>query len=59
MVCLVHSPLVGPGTWVPAAARLRDRGYDAIVPELPAGVEGAPFWQQHAAAVASVLAARV
>jgi hypothetical protein len=37
MVVLVHSPLVGPLTWLPAAERLRLAGYRVAVPSL-AGV---------------------
>ncbi|MEE8603554.1 alpha/beta hydrolase [Euzebya tangerina] len=31
---LVHSPLVGPGTWTPVAMTLRDEGHDVAVPSL-------------------------
>ncbi len=53
--CLVHSPLVGPPTWGPVAVELRSRGHQVMVPELPAGRDGSPYWQQHAAAAASAL----
>jgi pimeloyl-ACP methyl ester carboxylesterase len=33
LLILVHSPLVGPATWQPVAALLRDR-YDVLVPDL-------------------------
>lgn len=54
---LVHSPLVGPGTWGPVAERLRQRGFEATVPPLR-DVEGggSPYWKQHADAVAQALA---
>ncbi len=31
---LIHSPLVDAETWVPAAARLRERGHEAVIPDL-------------------------
>lgn len=43
---LIHSPLVGPFTWEPAAEVLRSRGIDARVPELANPVAG-PFWERH------------
>ena len=50
---LVHSPLVGPGTWAPVAAELRRRGFDVVVPSLETGVRpGTPYWRQHADAAA-------
>jgi pimeloyl-ACP methyl ester carboxylesterase len=54
---LIHSPLVGPGTWEPVAAALVSLGAEAIVPELH-DEEGAglPSWQQHAHFVARALA---
>jgi hypothetical protein len=33
-IVLVHSPLVGPSTWRPVAARLRADGFDVVVPSL-------------------------
>lgn len=40
---LVHSPLVGPGTWTPVAAALRTAGHDVTVPDLrPAATTGRP-----------------
>ena len=55
---LIHSPLVGPGTWSPVAERLRGRGFEAVVPPLHE-VEGsnAPYWKQHADAIAQALSA--
>ena len=53
---LVHSPLVGPATWRPAADELRARGYDVLVPDL-AGVaeEGPPFYERLATRVAEAV----
>src|SRR5271170_1235421 len=39
---LVHSPLVGPLTWEPTAKRLRQMGYQVLVPSLAGIVGGAP-----------------
>jgi hypothetical protein len=36
---LVHSPLVGPGTWSFVATELRNRGALVVVPDLRAGAE--------------------
>jgi len=49
---LVHSPLVGPGTWSPVARELERRGRQAIVPSLvePA-VAPPPRWRHHVEAV--------
>jgi pimeloyl-ACP methyl ester carboxylesterase len=54
---LIHSPLVGPATWLPVAGQLRRSGASTVVPDL-ARFEGddAPFWQRHTRAV--VLAMR-
>jgi pimeloyl-ACP methyl ester carboxylesterase len=38
---LIHSPLVGPGTWAPVTRELETRGYHVIVPSL-LGVADAP-----------------
>jgi hypothetical protein len=47
---LVHSPIVGPDTWYPAADELRARGHHAVVPVIHD--DGTPpFWKQHTAAV--------
>jgi hypothetical protein len=49
---LVHSPSVGPSTWLPVAGRLREAGYQAAVPSLLAiGAGGPPFWPHVVAAV--------
>jgi pimeloyl-ACP methyl ester carboxylesterase len=39
---LVHSSLVGPGTWAPVAAELERRGEQAIVPSLLSVAEARP-----------------
>lgn len=42
---LVHSPSVGPLTWVPVADQLRGRGHESIVPSLlDVADAGPPFW---------------
>lgn len=48
---MVHSPLVGPLTWKPIAARLEQRGLDAIVPALTSEGVRPPYWQRHVDAV--------
>jgi hypothetical protein len=54
---LVPSPLVGPATWAPVAAALREHGTTAIVPTLDDQEDDPrPTWQQHAEAVARELA---
>src|SRR5260370_11500790 len=54
---LVHSPSVGPATWLPVAERLRGSGCAAVVPSLLAvGDGGAPFWARVVAARAAGLA---
>lgn len=39
---LLHSPLVGPGSWTKVAAILSERGFDAVVPRLSSALDGAP-----------------
>jgi pimeloyl-ACP methyl ester carboxylesterase len=42
---LVHSPSVGPSTWVPVAESLERRGHAAVVPDLTGvATGGAPYW---------------
>jgi hypothetical protein len=50
---LVHSPIVGPATWVPVASELEALGHKVLVPDLhtPEGGDGS-FWHRHAQAVA-------
>jgi hypothetical protein len=54
---LVHSPVVGPGTWGPVRRELERRGRDAVVPSLLgiAGAEGPP-WRHAADAVEAATA---
>ncbi len=43
---LVHSPLVGPGTWALVAEELRCQGHEAIVPSLlGVAAAAAPQWR--------------
>jgi hypothetical protein len=54
---LVHSPLVGPGTWAPLADELARRGFEVLVPDLGRPEAGSePFWLRHARAAAAALA---
>jgi len=49
---LVHSPSVGPSTWLPVAERLRDAGHEALVPSLLTVTnDGPPYWPNVVAAV--------
>jgi len=59
-VVLVHSPLVGPATWEPAAERMRATGTTVAVPSLR-GLEYAPrpYWRWVAARVRDALPPRV
>jgi hypothetical protein len=48
---LLHSPAVGPATWLPVAEQLISAGYQARVPSFLRAVEGAPpFWPDIVAA---------
>ena len=52
LVVLVHSPLVGPITWMPVAEELSQLGVEVLVPSLTDhGGDEQPFWRQHAEAV--------
>src|SRR5436309_1380906 len=54
---LVHSPLVGPGTWAPVARELAGAGCAVTVPSLLRVAEGGPpYWPRVAAAVADAVA---
>jgi hypothetical protein len=46
---LVHSPLVGPSTWLPTARALRRRGTDVCVPATTPPVRSEPPWWRAAA----------
>lgn len=49
---LVHSPLVGPSTWLPVAEQLVSAGYHARVPSLLGVCDGAPpYWPRISSAV--------
>lgn len=48
---LVHSPIVGPGTWEPVARELRAGDVPVVVPTL-ADDGTQPFWRQHVASAA-------
>jgi dienelactone hydrolase len=53
---LIHSPVVGPVTWEPVAARLADAGWGVAVPSLLAAGDGdPPFWPRVVAAVAAAV----
>ena len=53
---LVHSPAVGPGTWVPVARVLQALGHDAVVPDLRHVAAGSPpYWPRAAATVAEAM----
>lgn len=56
VLVLVHSPLVGPGTWLPVARCVAQQGVAVLVPRLTDdGRTRAPYWRQHAEAVAQGL----
>ena len=54
VIVLLHSPLVGPGTWSPVAAELDRMGLTTLVPDL-ADDGRPPYWSQHRAAVVGAL----
>ncbi|SDJ16061.1 alpha/beta hydrolase [Nonomuraea jiangxiensis] len=52
---LVHSPLVGPSTWVPVAESLERRGHAAVVPDVTRVTAGGPpYWPRVVQAVRDV-----
>jgi pimeloyl-ACP methyl ester carboxylesterase len=54
----VHSPLVGPFTWEPAARCFRRRGYPVVVCSLAGLVDdGAPYYRRFAEAAARAVVA--
>jgi pimeloyl-ACP methyl ester carboxylesterase len=58
VLVLVHSPLVGPSTWLPVAEALRARGLATVAPRVSDRGEAlGPYWRQHALSVAAVLQA--
>jgi hypothetical protein len=55
---LVHSPSVGPATWLPVARRLRDTAHQALVPSLLGVGDGdPPYWRRVVDAVTGDLTA--
>ncbi|MGW4562003.1 alpha/beta hydrolase [Streptomyces sp. NPDC004561] len=49
---LVHSPSVGPSTWLPVAGRLQAAGHEVLVPSLlSVGAGEPPFWPRAVHAV--------
>lgn len=56
---LVHSPLVGCGTWEPVAAELAGDGYEVVVPDLGGTVSaGPPYHRRQAQVIAGSAAGR-
>ncbi len=56
MLVLLHSPLVGPLTWQPAADRLRAAGYRVAVPSLAGVVDtGPPYYRRLAGRAAATI----
>ena len=56
MLVLIHSPLVGPLTWKPVAARVRTLGHPAVVPSLAGVVDDAgPYYRKLARRVSDVV----
>jgi hypothetical protein len=54
---LLHSPLVGPTSWLRVAPALQARGHDVVVPDLtPILGENGPYYVALAEAVATVMA---
>src|SRR5579859_4561705 len=49
---LVHSPLVGPSTWLPVAEQLSQKGFSVVVPTLTDSPNSTqPYWQQYAESI--------
>jgi pimeloyl-ACP methyl ester carboxylesterase len=55
---LVHSPLVGCGTWQPVAADLTADGYQVVVPDLAGPIAAGPPYHPRLAQVIAASAAR-
>lgn len=51
---LVHSPIVGPDTWLPVAEALRARACQVVLPRLISET-APPFWEAHVAAVVEAI----
>jgi hypothetical protein len=55
-IVLVHSPSVGPSTWLPCARLLQASGVDAVVPDLRhVAVGGPPYWPRVAEIVVDAM----
>jgi hypothetical protein len=55
-IVLLHSPSVGPATWLPCARLLHASGVDAVVPDLRhIALGGAPYWPRVAQTVADAM----
>jgi Alpha/beta hydrolase family len=53
---LVHSPVVGPTTWSPAADVLRGNGFRCVVPDLTSvATSGPPYYSKFSAAAADAI----
>ena len=50
---LLHSPLVGPGTWKPVAEALRARGHRAATPDLRLSTLASPYYPALAERIAA------
>jgi pimeloyl-ACP methyl ester carboxylesterase len=56
MYVLIHSPLVGPLTWMRVADEMRARGLAVLVPTLEdSSLSKDPFWKQHAESIAEAI----
>lgn len=56
---LVHSPLVGPGTWQALAEAIREGGHEVLVPDLRAILTaGPPYWSRQVDAIVDSAAGR-
>lgn len=58
LIVLVHSPLVGPTSWLAVARLLHAQDRQVIVPKLTDHPTGEPYWSQHAACVADAVPPR-
>lgn len=54
-LALLHSPLLGPGSWEPVAAVLREGGHEVLVPDLRASVEAPPHGRRYVELAARAL----
>lgn len=53
VIILIHSPLTGHLTWSLVAEKLRNRGFQVLLPNLREEIEDTPpYWKQHVAVVA-------